>query len=130
MAHTVFSYPLTSPTISFAAIRDPHMGGFGFETQWKSPAIRSGGGNLFVYDKDVTKNLVPLVWKNADPTDIVNCMAFLRAINFTANPFRFVDPAGNPHEAQFWGPSKLIWTPGEYSNRDFAIQLLVWALPA
>ena len=115
---------------TFTCSRDPAMGNFSTTRQWKSPSIRSGGGTPFVYDKDVVKDLVTLTWKYMDPTDLLNCLAFLRAINFSADSFTFVDPAGNSHAAQYWGPQKLVWTPVELSERDFTVELLVWDLPA
>jgi hypothetical protein len=119
----VFSYGGTTFTCS----RDPAMGAFSTVRQWKNPSMTSGSGALFVYNKGVAADIVTLTWRNMDPTDLINCLAFLRAVNFTANPFDFTDPAGEHFTAQYIGPAALTWTPVELSERDFTVELLIAA---
>jgi hypothetical protein len=111
----------------FTCGRDPAMGNFSTVRKWMSPSIRSGGGDLFVYDKDITKDIVTLAWQNMDQTDLANLLAFLLAINGSANPFTFVDPKGNSSSAYFWGPSEMIWTPVDVIGPDIAIELLIFS---
>lgn len=111
---------------TFTCSRDPAMGSFSTSRQWKNPAIRSAGGTAFSYNKGVARDIITLTWKYINKPDLLNCLAFLRALNFSADSFTFVDPAGSSHTAWFWGPSRLAWNPIDVSTqREFTIELLV-----
>jgi hypothetical protein len=110
---------------TFTASRDPAMGGFATVRQWRNPMIKSAGGVCFVYNKGITKDFVTLTWSVIDPTDLINLLAFLDAIDYSSNPFDFTDPAGVLFTAHFMGPASLKWTPVELLERDITIELLI-----
>jgi hypothetical protein len=110
---------------TFTALRDPAIDGYKTVRQFRNPMVSSAGGKVFVYHKDVTFDAVALTWKYMEPTDLTNCLTFLRAVNFSALNFDFTDPAGDHFLAQYIGPEKLAWTPTDLSERDFTVQLLI-----
>lgn len=121
----VFIYTGTIPTTIFTCGRDPAMGNFSTTRKWMSPSIKSSGGNLFVFDKPIIKDLVPLTWPNMIQTDLFNLLAFLEIVNGSANSFEFIDVKSVSSPAIFWEPNELRWTPVDVMGSDIAVTLLV-----
>jgi hypothetical protein len=108
---------------TFTCSRDPSIDGYLTSRQWWNPSIRSGGGKSYVYEKTAGMDIVTLTWKYIDQTDLINLRAFLIAAG--RNVFQITLPDGKKAQANFWGPSKLLWTPVELMERDFTIELLL-----
>lgn len=117
----------TLGTSVFTASRDPILGGFKTTRMWKSPAIRAGGGPLFVKDKSVKKDVHTLSWNPIKETDLVNLITFLDAVNGSGSTFAYTDPLGSSHTAVYRGPDLLSWTPEDIMEKELTIELFVSA---
>lgn len=121
----IFIYTGTTPTTTFTCGRDPAMGNFSTTRKWMSPSIRSGGGKLFVYGKNIVEDIVSMTWQNMNQTDLLNLLAFLTIIDGSANSFEFIDVKSVSSPVVFWGPDELRWTPVDVMGPDIEIELLI-----
>ena len=116
---------MTYGETTFAASRDPIVGGFAKTRSWKSPSIRSGGGQLFVHNKGTKQDTMELTWNPIDPTDLTNLLAFIDVIDGSGAEFYLTDPSGATHTAMYLGPDLLNWTPSDLMDRELTIELLI-----
>ncbi|HSW62163.1 MAG TPA: hypothetical protein VLH56_02410 [Dissulfurispiraceae bacterium] len=120
-----FTYSETSPATVCEFERDPPMGGYSINRRWMNPATASGAGVSFVYDKSLVRDIEILKWNVMTVADVAKLLAFLDAVDGSANPFDYRDVSGNVRVAHIWNSDEIRSYPIQILLEGITIELFI-----
>lgn len=119
----VFTYGATTCTFAY----DPSMGNYRIERKWMSPRTASGGGEFAVYNKALVRDIETLTWNIMTVDDVTALLAFLEAVDGSANPFLYASVNDDIKEATILNTEEIKSYPTQILREGMTLEL--WLEP-
>ena len=117
----IFTYGATVCTFE----NDPPRGSYAINRKWMNPQAASGGGENFEYDKSLVRDIETLKWNIMTVNDVTALLAFLDAVDGSANPFDYTDVNGVTRPAIIWNSDEIRSYPIQILREGITIELLI-----
>ncbi len=117
----------SAPTGSVEFTRNPSITGRGLQRKKKyfQPIDYSDGGDVYIYNKGITKDFVTLTWNNNAKTDYTNLMTFIGVVVGAKYNFTYYDSDGLTHTARIINSDNLQSSPVATNRESFSVELLL-----
>ena len=111
----------SAPTGSVEFTRNPSITGRGLPRKKKyfQPIDYSDGGDVYIYNKGITKDFVTLTWNNNAKTDYTNLMTFIGVVVGAKYNFTYYDSDGLTHTARIINSDNLQSSPVATNRESF-----------
>jgi len=115
----------SAPTASVEFSRNPSRGDYQRTRKYLQPMDYADGGDVYIYNKGLAKNIIELDWRNIPKADYDAFKAFLDVVNGSQYNFIFTDVDAVMYTARIINPDDMRSAPVMADRESLSVKLLI-----